>query len=746
MDPVLIFGHNNEENLVALEVLEEVEDGDNAVAYVRQGNEVLRRNFRFQPFLMLESPELIGGGPEPAGLETLIGPGRYRALAFYPSWKSLQRAKTWLARHSGFRGRDGGGPFLSINDPVQQALMLTGRTLFKGMAFEDVRRMQVDIETHTAPGFEFCNPEREADRILIIALSDSTGWAEIMEERSGNEARLLQRFVEAVRERDPDVIEGHNLFKFDLPYLAERARRHGIKLSLGRDGRAMTQHPSRFTAGDRTVPYSRFEVFGRHVVDTFFLVQLYDIATRSLESYGLKSVAAHFNLASPDRTYIAGSEIAGEYARDPERVLRYAGDDVRETRLLSDVLSRTYFAQTQMLPMPYQSVCVRGNAGKIDALMLREYLRERHAVPSPGAARSFAGGATEVFVRGVIRNVHHCDVRSLYPSLMLANSIAPGGDTLGVFLKLLGFLRTFRLDAKRRMAGAGDDATRRHLESLQAAFKILINSFYGYLGFAQAIFNDFDAAAQVTAEGRNLMTDMLAWLRAHGATPVELDTDGIYFVPPVFESDHMRDQFRREFEASLPPGIEVEFDGEYESMFSYKMKNYALLEPGGGVIVRGAALKSRGLEPFLRAFLNEYVRLKLHGRESETAALLARYEQAVRDRTWPIRKLAKTETLRDAPATYAVKVGKSGRGRNAAYELALKSGRDYQAGDQVSYYITGEKKSVAAHSAARLVADWNPDARDENIEYYAAKIRALADRLDAGGMDNDEAESESDGG
>ena len=745
MDPALIFGHDGEERLVALEVLENAEAGDNAAAFFRRGGSVLRRDFRFQPFAFLESPGLLEGGPGHSAIEELSGPGRYRALAFFPSWKSLQRARTWLAKRSGPRGREAGGPFLAVNDPAQQALMLTGRTLFKGMSFEDLRRMQVDIETHTAPGFEFCNPEREADRIIVIAMSDTTGWTEIMEERSGDEARLLRRFAEAVRARDPDVIEGHNIFKFDLPYLAERARLHGVKLALGRDGSEMTQRSSRFTAGDRTVPYTRFEVFGRHVVDTYFLVQLYDVSARSLESYGLKSVAAHFKLSAPGRTMIEGSEIAREYGRDPERVLRYAADDVRETRLLSDVLSRTYFAQAQMLPMTLQSVCVRGNAGKIDALMLREYLRRRHSVPGPGAASQFAGGATEVFVRGVVRNVHHCDVRSLYPSLMLAHGIAPAPDDLGVFLQMLRFLRAFRLDAKKRMAGAADDAARRHWESLQSAFKILINSFYGYLGFAQALFNDFDAAARVTAEGRALMAGMLEWLRANGATPIEMDTDGIYFVPPAFKSDGARDRFRKGLEASLPPGIEVEFDGEYESMFSYKMKNYALLDPGGDVIVRGAALKSRGLEPFLRSFLKEYVLIKLHGREAETPALVARYEQSVRGRSWPIRMLAKTETLRDAPSTYAAKVGGSGRGRNAAYELALKSGRDYQAGDQISYYISGDKKSVAAHAAARLVSDWNPDARDENVEYYAAKVRALAGRLEAGGEGGDEADGEPEG-
>src|SRR2546421_8036865 len=71
-----------------------------------------------------------------------------------------------------------------------------------------------------------------------------------------------------------------------------------------------------------------------------------------------------------------------------------------------------------------------------------------------------------------------------------------------------------------------------HLHALQNTFKILINSFYGYLGFAQGHFADFDAAARVTQIGRDLLKKMIDWLSAQGAQVIEVDTDGIYFVPP----------------------------------------------------------------------------------------------------------------------------------------------------------------------------------------------------------------------
>ncbi|MFC1461516.1 DNA polymerase domain-containing protein, partial [Verrucomicrobiota bacterium] len=614
-----------------------------------------------------------------------------------------------------------------------QYLLLTRRTLFRGMSFEQVRRMQVDIETRTEPGFEFCNPERKADRIIVIAMGDESGWEETLYDRSGNEERLIEQFVERVRERDPDVIEGHNIFKFDLPYIATRAGMHGVKLTLGRDGRLLRSHPSRFSVGERVVSFPKFEIAGRHIIDTFFLVQAYDVSHRSLEGFGLKQAAAHFNISAPDRTKIEGSEISSTFERDPERVLRYALDDIRETRALSSLLSRSAFVQAQMLPFSYQTVCVRGSAAKIDALMVREYLRRGQAIPSPDRPREFEGGYTDIFMQGVIRNVHHCDCRALYPSIMLAHKLAPAKDRLGVFLQLLDYLRTLRLDAKQKMAAARKPSDQVHFDSLQTTFKILINSFYGYLGFGQARFSDFSVAEQVTAEGRSIVKNMVKWLQKHGAKPVEVDTDGIYFVPPDLRGTRKLNAFRNAFQRSLPKGVEIEFDGEYVSMFSYKMKNYALLDASGEIIIKGAALKSRGLEPYLRSFLRDLIRLKLESRDDKIPALKKRYEKAVADGTMTIRQLAKTETLKDALETYSAKIAKRSRGRNAAYELALRSGRPYQAGDQISYYITGTKKSVSAHESARRVSDWDPEVRDENTAYYAAKLNALYDRLDSGG-------------
>ena len=69
------------------------------------------------------------------------------------------------------------------------------------------------------------------------------------------------------------------------------------------------------------------------------------------------------------------------------------------------------------------------------------------------------------------------------------------------------------------------------------------------------------------------------------------------------------------------------------------------------------------------------------------------------------------------------------RNRAAAYELALASRRAYKPGDQVSYYIKSTPKKVPAYEAARLASDFDPQNRDENIDYYVAKLDELVKKF-----------------
>ena len=316
----------------------------------------------------------------------------------------------------------------------------------------------------------------------------------------------------------------------------------------------------------------------------------------------------------------------------------------------------------------------------------------------------------------------HCDVQSLYPSLILAFNIKSHHDELNLLLPLLRDLRQFRLRAKADVKTAKDERQRQHLDALQQTFKILINSFYGYLGFSQAHFGDFTAAEEVTAKGRETLKTMLDWLQTRGANVIEIDTDGLYFVPPPNTDPKTLES---ELQTALPKGLDVEIDGQFPAMFSYKMKNYALLDNDGKLHVTGSALRSRGLEKFQRQFMEEMLTLALKGEAKQVPQLYEDYCQKIERGQFPIEMLAKTETLQDTLDAYQQKIAKSARNRNAAYELALKSGRTYQPGDQITYYVTGDGKRVSVYDNCKLAADFNPARRDENIDYYLDKLKSL---------------------
>jgi DNA polymerase elongation subunit (family B) len=719
----VLFGHAQTPRLIAFEL-----EGDDQVRVFRRDLDGRLHSALqpFRPFVLLAATELLRGWPGSAEVQPLAGTGFYRFLAFFRGWRDALDARGHLQRAAG--PAEAGSPpgFLFLGDPIQQALIVSGQTHFLELPFSELRRMQLAVAAYCSEGAEAASASRADDRLAAIALADNSGWEHVISGRELTEPEMLAELARLIRERDPDVIEGHRLFRLDLGYLAARAQRHRVKLRLGRGDGLLRGYAARMQVAERSIAYRRYEVTGRHLLDTWLQAQQYDVNARELEGYGLKDIAAHFGLPGADRLPLTAAQARWCFDHDPQALLDAVREDARESRALGGILSRSYFIQAQIFPFAYQTVALRGNATKIDALLLREYLRRRHAVPAPEPPREVLGGHTEIAHQGVARHVLHYDVTSLYPSVMLAFRYFPGRDELEVFPGLLADLRTFRVEAKRLARTAGSEEARAHFEALQVTFKILINSFYGYLGFPLGHFNDYTAANQVTAKGRELIQGVMAFLRSRGGQLIEADTDGLYFVaPPDVRTAADEDALLAEVSRTLPEGIGLEMDGRYRAMFSYKMKNYALLDYEGRLVVRGSGLRSRGLELFQRAWMETVFRHLLEGQPERIPEVTRRYAEDFARRALDVRMFMKTETLQDSLQTYRDKVQAGRRNPAAAYELALKSGQAYQPGDQISYYVTGTSKRVKVHEAAKRAAEWDPRHPDENVEYYTAKLEEL---------------------
>jgi DNA polymerase elongation subunit (family B) len=160
-------------------------------------------------------------------------------------------------------------------------------------------------------------------------------------------------------------------------------------------------------------------------------------------------------------------------------------------------------------------------------------------------------------------------------------------------------------------------------------------------------------------------------------------------------------------------------------MFSYKMKNYALLDEQGKLVIKGSGLRSRGLELFQRQWMEQMMLFLLRGEAEKILELTDRYLKDFDAHHFPVRMFMKTETLQDSLETYQQKVKAKKRNPAAPYELALKAARPYQPGDQISYYVSGQGTKVKVHEVAKLASQWNPEQPDENVEYYKAKLLDL---------------------
>jgi DNA polymerase elongation subunit (family B) len=743
-----LFGKDPTPRIVDVHPQADGVSGAQAVMRVYHRSETDDRVFEtdvpFYPFFFLSDVELLRGFPHARfRFRKLAGDNYYRFLVAFGSWSAYWDAVRHVERATESRERRPEELYL-VNNPAQQYLMQTGRTCFKDMAFDDLHRLQLDIEAYAGSGFP--NAAHAGDRVIIVALSDNRGWRRLLHLAPGvdvpggagfeTEAEMLAHLVHLIRERDPDVIEGHNIYAFDFPYLMTRCERLRVPFAIGRDGSVPRAFPSSMRFAERTIDFPALEIAGRHVVDTYFQVMSYDVFKRDLPGYGLKAAAKYFGFAPEDRTYVDGGEIARVWRKDPARLLAYALDDVIETERLARHLSGSTFFLTQMLPMPYGQVARTGPAAKIEALFVREYLRRRHSLPKSDWGSQVMGGYTDVFLTGVAGPIVYADVESLYPSIMLHYDVRPKGDALGVFPGLLHRLTDLRLETKRRMKTAESEEMRSELDARQTSYKNMINSFYGALGYSLALFNDFAEADRVAATGQKLLRQIIGLIRREGGRVIEVDTDGVLFVPPEgVRGEAAERAFVDRLNEEMPKGIRIGFDGRFKKMLSYKKKNYALLRYDDRLSFKGSSLVSRSTERFGRHFVREAIRLLLEEDVAGLHALYLAYRDRIIAHAWESADdFARTVTLKDTLEQYEADVSAGKRPRAAAYELARArseaTGQPVRKGDRITYYVTGSGANVTSFENARLAEAWDPAHPDENTAYYLKRLDEFARKFE----------------
>src|SRR5437868_12468784 len=189
----ILFGADPTAHIVAIEM---GEPGTVRVHRREKGGKTVTDVEAFHPFVWADS-DVVDLGIE---AEKLAGDLKYGWRITVDSWKEL------IALRNGLKSA--GRAYFAFSDPVQHYLTATGRTLFKDLPFEELKRLQLEVLGND-------------EHIMSIALSDNSGWEELLiidpKNAEESERSAIKRLIVLIKERDPDVIEGHDLFCVDLP-------------------------------------------------------------------------------------------------------------------------------------------------------------------------------------------------------------------------------------------------------------------------------------------------------------------------------------------------------------------------------------------------------------------------------------------------------------------------------------------------------------------------------------------------
>ena len=500
-----------------------------------------------------------------------------------------------------------GVDYHAIYNPAEMFMLRHGYTYYKGMKPENLDILSFDIETtslspENGKVLLITNTYRCGNRVerLLFSYDDYNSQKE-----------MIYAWCAFVREIDPDVIVGHNIFNFDLPYLKSIAG----KLPIGRDESSakFARYTSKFRKdGSQSYDYQNVTVYGREIIDTFHLSIKYDVA-RNYPSYKLKEIVKYEGLEKADRQHYDASKIRLVYENTAEwnKIKKYAEEDADDALALFDLMIPSFFYYTQSLPKTLQQVINGASGAQVDSFMKRAYLQEGHSLPLSSRADGFEG-AISFGNPGLYKNVFKVDVASLYPSIILSKEIYDNEkDPKKYFLQMVRYFTDERLNNKRLAKETGD----RYYRDLEQSQKIFIDSAYGFMGANGLLFNSPHNAKLVTRTGREILTEGIKISEARGYETVNADTDSFSFTG----GNKLKDEDFKDLLDSLNsirPGIVWEDDGFYKKVLIVKAKNY-VLDDGKKIKIKGSSLKATMKEPALKEYISEVITYLIKDRKDE---------------------------------------------------------------------------------------------------------------------------------
>lgn len=717
----LLYGHNPEEHVVAIQQL-----NDQTIRlFTRIEGKVLHKDVEFFPFFFLSDDSLLKEFPKKFWLKELTGNNYYRFIAAFTRWNEMWEAigfilrvynKTRALNISSYQELE---ELYIRNNPIRQFLLQSGITFFKGMEFNQIVRVFLDITT-TKSLIKKSTGKKAQEKILVISVLTNEGKKYSISTHRQDEKKALLKFINIINEIDPDIIEGFDLFGTILPALNRASERQQIPLAIGRSENVL-RTPSGFNpVGFIDSEWSSYEVFGRNLVDTRSLVESALEIKKSEQTIGLFSSAKHFEIPL-DLNKIQNASHISELWRDHTNSVKELSIYRTEiTQKLSDLLLPFWFNLIQICPLNLRMLVHSGAPARIESLMLRAYIQNKHSLPKPSEGSKSVALSSDIFYTGVFSNVLYLEVEGLFITLIQKEAIKPRTDSLNIFQQLISELSAKLNSNKTTQSSSTYNSM---IASKIKSIKSLIDSLHIYLGYSKGLFNDLEQAEYLAVKSREVLKDILHQLELFNANVIHTDGHALFITAPNNITGATNEEnFINRISSSLPDGVKLVLSQRYKNMLSYRKNNYALLDYNDNLIIKGNNLISRGMEKFLRVFIQRFIECLLtNDLKRLHHAYATAYTQIVKHQ-WSPLDFCRVEITKCNTNTYIDEKKKESNSSSPALEAAIRSSIYVEANTKISYYITGTEKDPIISNYSKLIEEWDPNHPDENTSFYLTRL------------------------
>ena len=382
------------------------------------------------------------------------------------------------------------------------------------------------------------------------------------------EREMLLAFKEYLNKQDIDIMTGWNIFGFDLEYIYKRAAMVGCGLDfydLGKlkdsECHLVSKKLSSSALGDNFLKL--LPMPGRFIFDMFHEVK----KGYKLDSYKLNEVSKLY--LGDQKIDMAPKEMFARYLEgDPVKLREVAEYCVKDTLLphrlikkLCTLLNLLEMAKATWVPIAF--LVERGQQIKVFSQLSKKARELGYMVPTIkyGAIpeEPYEGATVLEAQKGAYYTpITALDFEALYPSIMMAHNLCystyvmnekdygnvPGVEyeTFKVGEKTYKFaqgvpsllpailleLKQFRKKAKKDMAAA-TGSMKEVYNGKQLAYKISMNSVYGFTGAGKGILPCVPIASTTTCRGRGMIEETKNYVEANfpGAKVRYGDTDSV---------------------------------------------------------------------------------------------------------------------------------------------------------------------------------------------------------------------------